>query len=261
MLQDDKQFFDNTDNDFEQDEDLESSEPLPANESDDDGEEEPKRKGNPAIALRQERESNRQLKQQFEQQQQKLASLEAMFEQLNQRGYAPQQQQQPDPRLLDQQRQQFADQLLERPDEVFNNFAQQIQRQTYASQAPLMVDRVFSEAVKGDEELTSALNVPVVREILAPYVQDELSRHGNMGEAVKMLKPLIQQTLAIGKAFSQQAKPAQKVAPDRADSFAGKQTNPSKQGFNAEQIADTLRGMTGEQRRAYMHMRHLQEKR
>jgi hypothetical protein len=257
MLQDDKQFFDNTDDDFEQNEDIEGSEPLPANESDDDGEEEPKRKGNPAIALRQERDNNRQLKQQFEQQQQELASLKAMYEQLNQRGYAPQQQ--PDPRLIDQQRQQFADQLLERPDEVFNNFAQQIQRQTYASQAPLMVDRVFSEAVKGDDELSSALNVPVVREVLAPYVQEELSRHGNMGEAVKMLKPLIQQTLAIGKAFSQQAKPAQKVAPDRADSFAGKQTNPSKQGVYGEQLADTLRGMTAEQ--GMLYLRDQQKKR
>jgi hypothetical protein len=154
MSQDnDNQFFDNTDDELEQlDEGLDDADELPADDNDDDGEE-PARRGNPAIALRQEREEKRQLKQQLEELKQEQNNLKALYEQMGHRGYV--QQQQPDPSQLEMQRQQFLDQFNERPDEVFNNLTQQMQRQMYATQAPLMVDRVFSEAVKGDDELAT----------------------------------------------------------------------------------------------------------
>jgi hypothetical protein len=125
-----------------------------------------------------------------------------------------------------------------------------------------MMDKVYEHAVRGDASLTEAMSIPVVREILDPYVQDILSQHGNMAQAAEQTKPLVGQVLKlinVGRELAQQAKPAQKVAPDRADSFAGKQANPSKQGIYGEQLADTLRGMTGEQR--IQHLRSMQTKR
>lgn len=208
MELEDDQYLDNQDDDL-----LEEGDQLPNHDELDDNEgSERSGRGDLNVALRKEREQRRLLQDQLAQKDADLQRREALLQQLGQNHRRE------EPRVdRDAMRQAFSDNLLERPDEVFQQRDNQLRSEIMRQNAPLFIQAAKATIAEDPEFGDFYRNRPGFKKAADAYVQDYVTSYGPVEPtAMKHVLGLLSGIANDGQA------PSNKAAKDRLSSIADK---------------------------------------
>jgi hypothetical protein len=182
--EDDDQYLDNQDDDVEADDqdDPTGNEPI----------DQPERRGDPTVALRQEREKRRAMEARVEALEKENARAFAMME--AQRRPEP-------PRDLAAERQQLAERLIDAPDEVLRERDAYLRQQMQTDLDPLMVDSA-KQWIQSNPEWAAAYQHSEVKSLIDPVIDHFVVNTGRVDRAA--LKDLFDQPIV--KAFGNRPK-------------------------------------------------------